>query len=43
MDCDVIDKETGKITEKRENIIFDPQAHLKTTDGTEIWLEADAK
>ena len=43
MNCDVIDKESGKITETRENVIFDPQAHLKTSDGTEIWLEADAK
>ena len=43
MNCDVIDKENGKITETRENVIFDPEAPLKTSDGTEIWLEADAK
>ena len=43
MDCDVIDKESGKITETRENVIFDPEAPLKTSDGTEIRLEADAK
>ena len=43
MDCDVIDKESGKVSETRENVIFDPEAHLKTSDGTEIWLEADAK
>ena len=43
MDCDVIDKETGKTAETRENVIFDPEAHLKTSDGIEIWLEADAK
>ena len=43
MNCDVIDKESGKITETRENVIFDPEAPLKTSDGTEIWLEADAK
>ena len=43
MDCDVIDKETGKTAETRKNVIFDPEAHLKTSDGIEIWLEADAK
>ena len=43
MDCDVIDKESGEVSETRENMIFDPEAPLKTSDGTEIWLEADAK
>ncbi len=43
MDCDVIDKETGKISETRDNVIFEPEAHLKTSDGTEIWLEAETE